>query len=146
MEIKISYKLKDNYVELWADDDFTFSEKHTFSVVEELPETNESKIKAQKELEEKFKHFNDNYLDYKKVGDTLVYDPNHNGMANAQAELEKQPRIAEIKIRLIALSEDIAQEQAGEVVPNIEARKAEFVTLHNELRELLGLEARAKKE
>ena len=138
MEIKISYKLKDNYVELWHE--ITAGVQSSFD--------NEYVINAatQKELDEKFKHFNDNYLDYKRVGDNLVHDPNHNGMANAQAELEKQPRISEIKARLSALSEDIVQEQAGEVVPNIEARKAEFVTLHNELRRLLGLEARVKKE
>lgn len=138
MEIKISYKLKDNYVELWHE--ITANVQPSFD--------NEYIINAdtQTELDEKLKHFNDNYLDYKKVGDNLVHDTNHNGMANAQAELEKQPRISEIKARLIALSEDIVQEQAGEVVPNIEARKAEFVTLHNELRGLLGLEPRAKKE
>ncbi len=87
-KITISYKLKDNYVELWANDDFTFSEKHTFSVVKELPETDESKIKAQKELDEKLEHFNDNYYDYKQTANGLVYDKSHNGAQQQEHELK----------------------------------------------------------
>lgn len=84
--VTISYKLNDNYVELWANDDFTFSEKHIFSVVKELPETDESKRKAQKELDEKLKHFNDNYYDYKQTANGLVYDESHNGLDKLKHE------------------------------------------------------------
>lgn len=91
-KITISYKLKDNYVELWANDDFTFSEKHTFSIVvpetEELEELNENKIKAQKELDEKLKHFNDNYYDYKQTTNGLVYDESHNGLDKLKHKLK----------------------------------------------------------
>lgn len=54
----------------------------------------------------------------------------------------KIARMCEIKNRLNALTEDIVQSMVGEVIPDIEARKAEFVTLHNELRTIEGKEAR----
>ena len=70
---------------------------------------------------------------------TLISRP-----APTQDELNKI-RIAEIQARLTELDHDIVQDIAGEIVPNIEERKAEFVTLHNELRTLLGKEERALK-
>lgn len=57
----------------------------------------------------------------------------------------KEMRIREIQQRLVELDQDIVQDIAGEVVPNIEERKTEFVTLHNELRVLLGKEQRELK-
>lgn len=57
----------------------------------------------------------------------------------------KEMRIREIQQRLVELDQDIVQDIAGEVVPNIEERKAEFVTLHNELRLLLGKKERKLK-
>ena len=51
-------------------------------------------------------------------------------------------RIGEIKRRLRALSEDLVQVLAGEEIPDIEERRAEFVALHNELRVLEGKEPR----
>ena len=54
----------------------------------------------------------------------------------------KEMRICEIQQRLVELDQDIVQDIAGEIVPNIEERKAEFITLHNELRTLLGKEPR----
>ena len=57
----------------------------------------------------------------------------------------KEMRICEIQQRLVELDQDIVQDLAGEVVPNIEERKAEFVTLHNELRTLLGKKQRKLK-
>lgn len=57
----------------------------------------------------------------------------------------KEMRIREIQQRLTELDQDIVQDIVGEAVPNIEKRKAEFVTLHNELRTLLGKEPRALK-
>ena len=70
---------------------------------------------------------------------TLISRP-----APTQDELNKI-RIAEIQARLTELDHDIVQDIAGEIVPNIEERKAEFVTLHNELRTLLGKEQRITK-
>lgn len=57
----------------------------------------------------------------------------------------KQTRIAEIQARLTELDHDIIQDIAGEIVPDIETRKIEFIKLHNELRQLLGKELREKK-
>lgn len=51
-------------------------------------------------------------------------------------------RISEIKRQLTKLSEDMIQEAVGEVVPNITDKKAQFITLHNELRVLEGKEPR----
>lgn len=47
-------------------------------------------------------------------------------------------KISELKQRLSQLSEDIIQSSAGEIIDDIDSRKAEFVKLHNELRVLLG--------
>ena len=47
-----------------------------------------------------------------------------------------------IRRRLDALSKDIVQALAGELVPDLEDRKAEFIRLHNALRELEGKEPR----
>lgn len=52
----------------------------------------------------------------------------------------------EIKAELSKLSEDIIQYSAGEQVPDIEKRKAEFIELHNELRILEGKEPREIKK
>lgn len=62
-----------------------------------------------------------------------------------QEELNNK-RKYEIQERLTQLDQDIIQDMAGEIVPDIEEKKAEFVELHNELRELLGKEPRAVKE
>lgn len=66
--------------------------------------------------------------------------------AEAQIKLTEATtakRKAYIQARLDALSQDFTQDAVGEVVPNIAERKAEFITLHNELRGLLGLPPRA---
>ena len=55
---------------------------------------------------------------------------------------EKERRPLYIKERLRALSEDLVQVLAGEEIPDIEERRAEFVALHNELRVLEGKEPR----
>lgn len=47
-------------------------------------------------------------------------------------------RISEIKPRLEQLSQDLIQAQAGAKFDDLEERKQEFQTLHNELRILLG--------
>ena len=51
---------------------------------------------------------------------------------------DNENRIAQIKPRLEQLSQDLIQAQAGAVFEDLEERKLEFQTLHNELRELLG--------
>ena len=65
-----------------------------------------------------------------------------------QAEIiaiEKDKRIAEINKRLNDLDDDFRQVDLGAIIPDIEERKAEFITLHNELRALLGKPAREYK-
>ena len=62
---------------------------------------------------------------------------------NARKQKEKGlARIAEIKPRLEQLSQDLIQAHAGAVFEDLEERKLEFQTLHNELRILLGKEPR----
>lgn len=55
-------------------------------------------------------------------------------------------RIQELRSQLAELSNDFMQAYAGEIVPDLEFKKAKFRMLHNELRELLGLEPRDCKE
>lgn len=57
-------------------------------------------------------------------------------------ENERTNQINKLKTELSKLSEDIIQAQVGEIVPNIEERKARFITLHNELRALEDKEPR----
>lgn len=71
----------------------------------------------------------------------FVFDPK-NQPPEVVAMNEKMARIGTIKRRLQALTEDLVQAMAGEIVPDIEARRAEFVALHNELRKLEGKEPR----
>lgn len=71
----------------------------------------------------------------------FVFDPK-NQPPEVVAMNERMARIGVIKRRLQALTEDLVQAMAGEIVPDIEARRAEFVALHNELRELEGKEPR----
>ncbi|MBE6600414.1 MAG: hypothetical protein E7640_04365 [Ruminococcaceae bacterium] len=59
-----------------------------------------------------------------------------------KAKALSKARAMEIKARLAQLSQDFIQVQVGAVFPDIEERKAEFRTLHNELRLLLGKEER----
>ena len=62
---------------------------------------------------------------------------------NARKQKENaETRIAELKPRLEQLSQDLIQAQAGAMFDNLDERVAEFRTLHNELRELLGKEPR----
>ena len=53
-------------------------------------------------------------------------------------EYEKAKIIVEKQERLSELTKDLAQVQAGLVVPNIEEKKQEFQTLLNEIRVLQG--------
>lgn len=63
--------------------------------------------------------------------DILVYVP------FTQKELDEK-RAGEIKSRLSQLSDDFVQSWAGAYFPDLEERKKEFATLHNELRAILG--------
>lgn len=60
----------------------------------------------------------------------------------------KQNRIAEIEERMKALDQDFRQADLGAVFEDLEERKAEFISLHNEWRVLNGKEPREyiKKE
>ena len=58
-----------------------------------------------------------------------------------QEELNEQRKL-EIQSRLIELSQDFVQASLGAEFIDLEERKNEFRTLHNELRELLGKEPR----
>jgi len=80
---------------------------------------------------------------YKKVNGAIVFDEEAKQKDVERANIRKQ--ISELKAKLSTLSEDIVQDQVGEIVPDIEARKAEFVAVHNELRGLLDLEPRGLK-
>lgn len=54
----------------------------------------------------------------------------------------KQERLSEIQQRLNDLSQDFVQADLGAVFEDLEQRKNEFRTLHNEMRILLGKEPR----
>ena len=54
----------------------------------------------------------------------------------------KENRKVEIQTRLNELNQDFVQVLAGAVIDDIEERRKEFQTLHNELRTLLGKEPR----
>ena len=56
-------------------------------------------------------------------------------------ELNEQRKV-EIQGRLNQLTQDFIQADLGAVFDDLEARKSEFKTLHNELRELQGKEKR----
>ena len=58
-----------------------------------------------------------------------------------QEELNEQRKF-EIQTRLNQLSQDFVQAMTGAYFEDLEARKAEFQTLHNELRALEGKEPR----
>lgn len=58
---------------------------------------------------------------------------------------KKQRRIIEIQNRLNELTQDFTQMQCGAVFEDADDRVAEFQTLHNELRTLLGKEPREYK-
>ena len=51
-------------------------------------------------------------------------------------------RSSQIKERLSELSQDFTQAWAGAYFPDLDKRKREFASLHNELRVLLGKEPR----
>ena len=61
-------------------------------------------------------------------------------------EDKRQLRIEKIKEELTELSYDLVQDIAGEYIEDIKERKEEFISLHNELRELLGKNKRLLKE
>ena len=56
----------------------------------------------------------------------------------------QKAKMAALKKRLTMISEDFAQVQAGLVIPNIEQKRAEFIALHDELRNLEGKQPRTR--
>lgn len=76
-----------------------------------------------------------------KVVDGKVVAVEHEA---TQEELNQQKLYQHIA-RLEELTKDMAQVQAGLVVPNIEDKKAEFRTLLNEVRILQGKEPREEQ-
>lgn len=91
-----------------------------------------------------------NEKDLEQIGITKCFDVDNNcvidydNSAEIAAE-QKQKRIAKIKKRLDELNDDFIQYYLGAVIPNIEERKIEFISLHNELREFLEKEPRIYK-
>lgn len=83
------------------------------------------------ELDEQYKDCT--YLDFNE--DLTFSVEKYN--ARKQEETNRL-RIAEIKPRLDQISQDLIQAQAGAVFEDLEERKAEFQSLHNELRLLSG--------
>lgn len=108
-------------------------------------------IPATEEIKEQFhyetiKEYANGGKDVKKVVDvpyqpakpeSYEYDNIQVYIPYSQEELKNQ-RIAEIKSRLEELNKDFIQSMIGAVIPDIEEKKAEFISLHNELRELEG--------
>ena len=61
----------------------------------------------------------------------------------ADIESAKNAKVYQENKQILAkLTEDIVQYMAGEDVPNIEERKAEFIRIHNEVRAYEGKNAR----
>lgn len=85
--------------------------------------------------------------DLKQIGISKCFDVENNCIIDYDnskevEEEKKQTRIAEIKHRLEELNKDFIQSMIGAVIPDIEEKRAEFISLHNELRELEGKEPR----
>jgi hypothetical protein len=66
--------------------------------------------------------------------------------AERKARYEREDEIKTLTKRLEALSRDIVQSMAGEDVPELGERKAEFRAAHNRVRELQGKEKRKIQE
>lgn len=85
---------------------------------------------------------NEQYSDccYEDFNDDLTFSVEK---YNSRKQKEKDViRIAEIDARLKKLDQDFRQADLGAVFEDLDERKAEFITLHNELRQLLGKPAR----
>lgn len=80
----------------------------------------------------------------------IMYLVKENGVIRVDTEAKKtytekkeKTKIYEENKRMLSkLTEDIVQYVAGEDVPNIEERKAEFIRIHNEVRVYEGKEKR----
>lgn len=87
---------------------------------------------------------------YKLENNSWVFDENKYQELLIEENERKQNalnlvRISEIQTRLNELSQDFVQVNLGAVFDDLEQRKAEFKSLHNELRGLLGKEPREYK-
>ena len=84
----------------------------------------------------------------------IMYLVKENGVIRVDTEAKKtytekkeKAKIYEENKRMLSkLTEDIVQYVAGEDVPNIEERKAEFIRIHNEVRVYEGKDARGIKK
>ena len=81
----------------------------------------------------------------KEIGKTKQFGNNGEIIDYFNEEEKKEMRISEINSRLTALTQDFVQVECGEIIEDIDSRKTEFVSLHNELRILLGKEPRELK-
>lgn len=84
----------------------------------------------------------------KEIGKTKCFENgkivDYDNSAEIEAE-QNQNRIAKIKQRLDELNKDFIQYYLGAIIPYIDEKKMEFISLHNELREILGKEPRIYK-
>lgn len=103
---------------------------------------------------DKYAHAQGNYFDkplktrlgsynYKYVNGEIIEVDNE---AADQEKEEIQQRIVYIRGRLNELSQDFIQSSLGAVFEDLDERKSEFVSLHNELRVLLGKDERVYME
>lgn len=75
----------------------------------------------------------------KEIGKTLQYS---NGKILPFDGFEKLKREDYIKSRLSQLTQDFIQVDCGAIIPDIDLRRKEFASLHNELRVLQNKEPR----
>jgi len=61
-----------------------------------------------------------------------------NKRQECQTKAQKHQQIAALKAQLAPLQEDLVQVIAGQIIPNIEDKRAEFRRIHNEIRTLEG--------
>lgn len=65
--------------------------------------------------------------------------------STAAAERQKAERKSFLKAQLQLLSEDLTQDAAGQLIPNLADKKQQFIEYHNELRTLEGKQPRGLK-
>lgn len=84
-------------------------------------------------------------LEQQSLGKEIYLDDNNKLNTKEKTLTDEQKRkikINNIKKELNNIDEDILQYISGEEIVDIEERKTKFISLHNELRELLGKEKR----
>lgn len=155
-DIVISYDIENGFVSKWVQVKGGFIAPYGNEKIIKAPEIDElpknatyaEKVKYEQSVEraksimqDKFEHFNEFYFAYNEQGEFVEEQVAIHQQAVA-TRVANNIRKKEIELRLKELSEDFIQVQLGAVFEDIEDRRAEFKSLHNELRELLGLEPR----